>query len=232
MSESPVAEVAAQLSSAATEFVREHRLPGLAAGVVHGDELVWTAGPGFADVGARTRPNAGTLYRIASITKTFTATLVMQLRDEGLLALDDPAVEHLPELEAADASVAPISALTIRRMLSHESGLLGDPPGTDWSSARYEANAAANLARAPEIGIRVPPNTQQKYSNLGYQLLGEIVARASGRPYADALRTRILEPLGMTSTGFDPLGGDLDARKAVGYAPRGFSDDLQPSMES
>lgn len=232
MSESPVAEVAAQLSSAATEFVREHRLPGLAAGVVHRDELVWTAGPGFADIGARTRPDAGTLYRIASITKTFTATLVMQLRDEGLLALDDPAVEHLPELEAADVSVAPINALTIRRMLSHESGLLGDPPDTDWSSARYEPDPVANLARAPEIGIRVPPNTQQKYSNLGYQLLGEIVARASGRPYADALRARILEPLGMTSTGFDPLGGDLDARKAVGYAPRGFSDDLQPSMET
>src|SRR5205085_11009034 len=130
-----------------------------------GGAVVGPAGPGFADIGARPRPDAGTLYRIASTTKTVTATLVMQLRDEGLLALDNPAVEHLPELEAADASVAPISALTIRRMLSHESGLLGDPPGTDWSSARYEADAAANLARAPEIGIRVPPDTQQKYPN-------------------------------------------------------------------
>src|SRR5262249_39160241 len=154
---------------------REHRLPGLAAGIVHGDRLAWAAGPGVADIDARRRPDAGTLYRIASSAKTFTATLVMHLRDEGKLAPHDPAVQHLPEPEPAAASVAPIGTLTIRRMLSHESGLLGDPPGTDWSSATYEQNAVANLARAPEIGIRVPPNTQQKYSNLAYQLLGEIV---------------------------------------------------------
>ena len=230
MADSPVSEVAARLDATATDFVREHRLPGLAAAIVHGDRLVWSAGPGFADIAERRRADTGTLYRIASITKTFTATLIMQLRDEGRLALDDPAVAHLPELEAADSTVGPITGVTIRRMLSHESGLLGDPPGTDWSSARYEQDPAVNLGRAAEIGLRVPPNTQQKYSNLAYQLLGEIVARTAGAPYADVLRTRLLEPLGMASTGFDPLGGDLDGRKATGYAPRGFSDDLRPSM--
>jgi CubicO group peptidase (beta-lactamase class C family) len=230
MTDSPVTEVAARLESAATDFVREHRLPGLAAGIVHDDRLVWSAAPGFADIADRRRPDTGTLYRIASITKTFTATLIMQLRDEGRLALDDPAVEHLPELEAADSTVGPISAVTIRRMLSHESGLLGDPPGTDWSAARYEQDAAVNLARAGEIGLRVPPNTQQKYSNLAYQLLGEIVSRTAGAPYAEVLQTRLLEPLGMASTGFDPLGDVLDARKATGYAPRAFSDDLRLSM--
>jgi hypothetical protein len=115
-------------------------------------------------------------------------------------------------------------------MLSHESGLLGDPPGTDWSSARYEQDPVVNLARASEIGLRVPPNTQQKYSNLAYQLLGEIVTRTAGAPYAEVLRTRLLEPLGMASTGFEPLGVDLDTRKATGYAPRAFSDDLRPSI--
>ncbi|HET6849067.1 MAG TPA: serine hydrolase domain-containing protein [Gaiellales bacterium] len=230
MTDSPVGEVAARLESAATEFVREHRLPGLAAAIVHGDHLAWSAAPGFADVAARRRPNTATLYRIASITKTFTATLIMQLRDEGRLALDDPAVEHLPELSEADSAVGPISAVTIRRMLSHESGLLGDPPGTDWSSATYEEDPVVNLARADQIGLRVPPNTQQKYSNLAYQLLGEIVARTAGAPYAEVLRARLLTPLRMASTGFDPLGGELDARKAVGYAPRAFSDDLRPSI--
>jgi CubicO group peptidase (beta-lactamase class C family) len=232
ISPSPVHEVASQLEAAATGFVREHRLPGVAAAVVHRDGLAWSHGAGFADIPARRAPDDGTLYRIASITKTFTATAIMQLRDEGRLTLDDPAVKYLPEIEGADSEVGPISALTIRRMLSHESGLLGDPPGTDWSTARYEADPAANLARVSEIGLRVPPNTQQKYSNLGYQLLGEIVARLTEMPVVDAIHSRVLEPLGLRSTAFDPLSAELAARRAVGYAPRAFSDDLRPSIET
>src|SRR2546430_5574608 len=101
--ESPVAGLAAQLESRARSFVREHRLPGVAAGVVHGDELVWSSGVGFADVSAGRAPDVTTLYRIASITKTFTGTAIMQLRDEGALHLDDPATMHLPELRLAES---------------------------------------------------------------------------------------------------------------------------------
>jgi CubicO group peptidase (beta-lactamase class C family) len=115
-------------------------------------------------------------------------------------------------------------------MLSHESGLVGDPPGTDWASAAYEASPAANLARVAEIATTVPPSTQQKYSNLAFQLLGEIVTRASGVPYRDYVRTQILEPLGMAATTFEPLSAELGARRATGYAPRWFSDDLVESV--
>ncbi|HET7172335.1 MAG TPA: serine hydrolase domain-containing protein [Gaiellales bacterium] len=227
---SPVAAHADELEARTRSFVREHRLPSAAVGVVHGDELVWSSGAGFADIAGRRAAGPETLYRIASITKTFTGTAVMQLRDEGRLHLDDPAVAHLPELRNAQSPFGSIETVTIRRMLSHESGLVGDPPGTDWASATYEASPAANLARAGEIGTTVPPSTQQKYSNLAYQLLGEIVTRVSGVPYRDHVRTQILEPLGMAATAFEPLSAELGARRATGYAPRWFSDDLVESV--
>jgi CubicO group peptidase (beta-lactamase class C family) len=229
-SDGPVAAIAAQLEARARSFVREHRLPGVAAGVVHRDALAWSSGVGFADVGAGRAPDTATLYRVASITKTFTGTAIMQLRDEGRLHLDDPAMAHLPELRGAESPFGPIETVTVRRMLSHESGLQGDPPGTDWSGPAYEADPAASLARASEIGARVPPSTQQKYSNLAYQLLGEIVTRVSGIPYAEYLQARILDPLGLSSTGFDPVPDALGSRRAVGYAARGFSDELRESV--
>jgi CubicO group peptidase (beta-lactamase class C family) len=227
---SPVAARAEELEARTRSFVREHHLPGAAVGVVHGAELVWASGAGFADVAARRAAGAETLYRIASITKTFTGTAIMQLRDEGRLHLDDPAVAHLPELRGAQSPFGAIETVTIRRMLSHESGLMGDPPGTDWAVAAYEPSPAANLARVGEIGTGVPPNTQQKYSNLAYQLLGEIVARVSGVPYGDYVRTQILDPLGMGATAFEPLADELGARRATGYAPRWLSDELTEAI--
>jgi CubicO group peptidase (beta-lactamase class C family) len=222
----PIAEEAPRLEAVATSFVREHRLPGAAVGVVHGDALTWSAGIGFADVASRRAPDVTALYRVASITKTFTGTAILQLRDEGRLHLDDPAVAHLPELRDATSPFGPIETVTIRRMLSHESGLVGEPPDTDWSVPSYEGDAARNLARAAEIGTRVPPSTQQKYSNLAYQLLGEIVARVSGTTYVDHVRRAILEPLGMGRSAFEPLPEHLAVTAATGYAGRLFSDDL------
>jgi CubicO group peptidase (beta-lactamase class C family) len=229
---SPIAEISAQLESKARAFVKENRLPGLASGIVHGDELVWSSGVGFADIAARRTADAGTLYRIASITKTFTGTAIMQLRDAGALHLDDPAITHLPELRGAESPFGAIETVTLRRMLSHESGMMGEPPGTDWSQPLYQADPAANLARVAEIGIRVPPNTQQKYSNLAYQLLGEVVSRVSGVPYAEYVQTQILTPLGLGSTAFEPVPPANADRRATAYAPRAFSDDLVDSVVS
>lgn len=209
-----VADLAPQLESAATAFVREHRLPGAAVGIVHGDELAWSAGIGFANVEAARAPKPSTLYRIASITKTFTGTAIMQLRDEGKLHLDDAAVTYLPELRAAISPFGLIDTVTIRRMLSHESGMMSEPPETDWSKPVYEGDPTVNLGRAASLGTRLPPNAQTKYSNLSYQLLGEIVARVSGMPYDDYLQTNILTPLGLTSTGSSPWGrGLLDVER-------------------
>jgi CubicO group peptidase (beta-lactamase class C family) len=223
----PVTGGAAEFEARVASFVKDKRLYGAAAGVVHGGVLAWSGGAGFADISAKRPSQPDTLYRIASITKTFTGTAIMQLRDAGKLDLDDPAADWLPELKASGSPKA-IARVTIRRLLSHESGLIGDPPGTDWTLPvpAYEGLAGRSLARAAEIVTVVPPNTQQKYSNLGYQLLGEIVRRASGTDYPAYLRAHVLTPLGMTATAFEPLEPPLAARRATGYDGRAFSDEL------
>jgi CubicO group peptidase (beta-lactamase class C family) len=221
-------ELAAKLSS----FVMDNRLPGAVAGVVHGDDLVWSAGAGFADTGTRRPMQPGALFRIASVTKTFTGTAVMQLRDAGRLDLDDPAVAYLPELRGAVSPFAPVEAVTIRRMLSHESGLPAAPPGTDWSVPVYQGDAALTLARPGEIVLRVAPNAAHKYSDLAYQLLGAIVTRVSGVPYSRYLRESVLDPLGMSATGFEPLAGTLLARRATGYGWRTLSDERDPAPDT
>jgi CubicO group peptidase (beta-lactamase class C family) len=117
-------------------------------------------------------------------------------------------------------------------MLSHESGLATEPPGTDWSVPVYQGDPQLTLARPGDIVLMLPPNVQHKYSDLGYQLLGEIVTRVSGIPYPQYVRDRILDPLGMSATGFEPLGRPLLSRRAAGYSRRPFSDelDLEPSF--
>jgi CubicO group peptidase (beta-lactamase class C family) len=223
---------AQQYEAKLASFVRDNRLYGAAAAVVHGDELCWAGGAGFADAAAGRPAGPGTLYRIASITKTFTGTAVLQLRDAGKVDLDDPAVHWLPEL-AASTSGAAIERVTIRRLLSHESGLTSEPPGTDWAidDLAYSGRAEQTLARSAEIAAAIGPNLQPKYSNLGYQLLGEIVRRASGVPYPDYVHREILEPLGMADTCFDPADEARAARCAVGYRARAFSDELEPASD-
>jgi CubicO group peptidase (beta-lactamase class C family) len=223
------ASVRDELQDAVTSFTARQRMPGAAAGVLVSGELAWSGGAGSADLGTRQAPGAGTLFRIASITKTFTGTAVMQLATAGRLNLDDPAVVHLPELREAGSPFGPVEALTVRRMLSHESGLLGDPAGTDWSVPAYEGAAERTLSQPARIAVMVPPHSQHKYSNLAYQLLGEIVARVSGVPYPQYLREKILQPLGLASTGFEPLAPGLAAQRASGYYRQAYTDGFQPA---
>jgi CubicO group peptidase (beta-lactamase class C family) len=225
----PVAAAGAELAARLASFLRRHRLPGAVAGVVCGDELAWSAGAGLADVAARRGSDPDLLYGIASITKTFTGTAVMQLRDAGLLDLDDPAVAWLPELRSMASPFGPVEGVTIRRMLSHESGLPAEPPGTDWVIPAYQGEPERTLQRASEIAVKLPPHARHKYSDLAYQLLGEIVTRVSGVPYPEYVREAILGPLGMTATGFPPLAGGLAARRATGYGWRALSDTLDPA---
>ncbi len=220
---------AAALAGKLASFVAAQGLPGAAAGVVHGDDLVWTGEAGFADAGTRALTQPGTLYHVASITKTITGTAVLQLRDAGLLDLDQPAVAWLPELSGARSPFGPIEAVTIGRMLSHESGLATDPPGTDWAVPAYQGDPRRTLARPAEIAVRVRPGSQHKYSDLAYQLLGEIVTRVSGIPYPEYVRAQILAPLGMQATSFQPLPAGLAARRATGYHERSLPGELLPA---
>jgi CubicO group peptidase (beta-lactamase class C family) len=224
-----IAAAAADLEARLVSFTRQDRLPGAVAGVVCGDELAWLAGTGFAEAAAAQATDPAMLYGIASITKTFTGTAIMQLRDAGRLGLDDPAVAWLPELGSMGSPFGPVELVTIRRMLAHESGLPAEPPGTDWAIPAYQGAPEVTLRRSDEVCVRFPPHAQHAYSDLAYQWLGEIVTRASGTPYPEYVREAILRPLGLTATAFPPLPGALQARCATGYDWRGLSDDLDPA---
>lgn len=219
--------VAPKLHDRIANIVAERGLPGAAVGVVRDQELAWSAGFGFADIGAERRPDEHTLFRVGSITKTFTATAIVQLRDEGKLSLDDPLTHHLPEFGAVRNRFGTVEDVTLRRRLTHRSGLVGEPPHGHWETLTFPSMEEI-IASLPQIEVVIPPDSAFKYSNLAFALLGEVVTRVSGRPYVDYVRTAILAPLGMTSSAF-ALTDTLRTRMATGYDPHPFEDEQSPS---
>ncbi len=168
---------------------RDGRAPSIVAGVVRDGRLVWSAG-----VGAVAGEPHRVAYRIASITKTFTAVLILQLRDEGKLDLTDPLRTYLPEID---------SPSTVAQVLTHMSGLTSELPG-EWFE-RVSGSAIADLFSALQDGpTRLVAGARLHYSNVGFALLGEVVARLRGAPWEQVLQERILDPLGLSSTGVAP----------------------------
>ena len=206
------------LFSAWVEAQRAYKnLPGLAVSVVVEKELVWAQGFGYADV-ARQRPaTPDTIYRIASITKLFTAVAIMQLRDQGKLQLDDPVVAHLPWFNMpnpyADAPV-----MTIRHLLTHTAGLPREAAFPYWTDGQFPTLAQIQASVGQQI-TAVPPETRFKYSNLGLSLAGAIVAQVASLPYETYVQEHILRPLGMSSTFVESIDPHHE-RLAVGYGRR------------
>jgi CubicO group peptidase (beta-lactamase class C family) len=198
-------------------------------GIVRDGSLGWAAGVGFADLVTGARPNERTLYRIASITKTFTATAVLQLRDAGRLRLDDALTKYLPEFAVVANPFGPIEDVTIRRLLLHRSGLQSEQPVVDPRKATF-LRADEVLGMLDRVRVAVPPESAFKYSNLGYEFLGEAVRRLSGLPLTEYVADRITGPLGMAST-MHEARGQLAARCAVGYDARHFDDRVAVARE-
>ncbi|MEX0753839.1 MAG: serine hydrolase domain-containing protein [Actinomycetota bacterium] len=211
-----------RLDSLVARHVAAHGAPGVAAGVVVGDDLAWAAGHGFAELEGASPVDADTLFRVGSITKTLTGTAIVQLRDQGLLRLDDPLVAHVPEFAGATNPWGPIEEVTLRRLLTHEAGLPVEAPTLDWRAGTFPTIDEV-VAALDRVELALAPDAGAKYSNLGYQLLGEVVARVAGRPYRSQVREALLDPLGMRRSGFE---GELpgEAPRASGHYPRTFTD--------
>jgi CubicO group peptidase (beta-lactamase class C family) len=222
-----VAAAAPKIRRRVAELLAAHRLPGVSVGVVRDQSLAWAAGFGFADLETTRRPDADTVYRVASISKTFTAAAVVQLRDRGLLALDDPLVHHLPEFGAVRVRHGRVEDVTLRRLLSHRSGLVSEGPFTYWDTREFPEPDEV-LAALPRTEVVLAPDAGAKYSNLAFALLGEVVARRAGQPFPDYVQDHLLGPLGMSSSSFRPRE-DLLTRMATGYEPHPFEDRPQPA---
>lgn len=163
------------------------RIPSIVAGVLQDGELAWTGA---------VNASPDTQYRVGSITKTITAVAVLQLRDEGLLALDDPVGRFVPESGYADA--------TVRGLLSHTSGMQSEPVGSWWERSPG-VDVAALLAANDGSGAVAGAGEYFHYSNLGFAILGEVVARLRGAAWWDVVSDRILDPLAMTRTTYDAV---------------------------
>jgi CubicO group peptidase (beta-lactamase class C family) len=206
---SAVAQVLPILEAWTAHTVLQQQLPGVAITVVHGDRPLWTRAFGYADVAAKAAATPQTRYRIGSITKTFTALAILQLLEDGSLKLDDRVRDHVTTT-ALLARSAGVLDVTIRELLTHTSGLQRDLPGTWWTEPSFPAEFPDNFNAV------YPASTEWKYSNVGYALLGEVVAAASGGTWARHVEQRILDPLGMADTLATPRRDE--ARLATGYA--------------
>lgn len=179
----------------------EGRLPSIVGAAVQDGRLVWSGSAGDGD-------GVTSQYRIGSITKTITAVLVMQCRDEGLLDLADPLRRFLPGHGYGDA--------TLGALLGHASGMQAEPRGPWWE--RNPGTGVAELLEANDgSGQVLRPGTAFHYSNLGFALLGEVVARLRGEDWWTSVATRCLEPLGMSRTTYAPIPGEHALGRSVDH---------------
>jgi CubicO group peptidase (beta-lactamase class C family) len=185
--------LAAALERLVRREQRDQRLPSLTAAVLRDGETVWETAVGSAADGRDATPD--TQYRLGSITKTFTAAAIMQLRDAGKLDLEDTLDKHV------DAAA---HAPTLRRLLSHTSGLQRETHDDAWLKSRF-ADVPELLETLGEAEQVLPPGARFHYSNLAFALLGIVVERASGIPYAHYVQEKLLTPLGLERTSFDPV---------------------------
>jgi CubicO group peptidase (beta-lactamase class C family) len=217
----------AELDDIAAEYAQGGGQPGLAFGVVRHGELVHSGGFGQRFLGGPV-PDADTVFRISSMTKSFTAAGVMLLRDAGLLALDDPAEEYVPEMRGWPSVTADSPRVTVRHLLSMTAGFPADDPWADRQQGLPLADFAALLAGG--VSFAWAPDTKFEYASLGYAILGRIITAVSGLTYPEFIRQRLLNPLGLTRTGYEAAEfAAADLARGYHPAPDGWAElPMQP----
>ncbi|MFN3669865.1 MAG: serine hydrolase domain-containing protein [Brevundimonas sp.] len=200
--------------------------PGLVYGVVQDGRIIHlrTAGVRTVD-GPEVTPD--TLFRIASMSKAFTALAILKLRDEGRLSLDDLAEVHVPEMRGWDYPTADSPRIRVRDLLNHTGGFVTDDPWGDRQQVLTEAEFTRMLTEG--VPFTRAPQTAFEYSNFGYALLGRIVTNVSGRPYDQYIEAEIMRPLGMASSGYDVFASPQD-RRALGYRWENDAWSREPDM--
>ncbi|EME52879.1 serine hydrolase domain-containing protein [Amycolatopsis decaplanina] len=209
-----------ELQGMLDEEARRAGVPGAVAGVTYrGEESVFATGVSSVDTGLPVDP--GTLFMIGSTSKTFAAAAVLALVEDGVLDLDRPVVEYLPDLPLADPVARKTG--TPRHLLTHSAGFLGD---VDFSTGWGDDALALAIGRFADLPQNFPPGEVFSYCNAGFQLAGRVVEVVTGEAFEDVVRARLLEPLGMTESYYLPWEV-LTRRHAVGHVLR----DGEPAVE-
>ena len=194
------------------------QIPGVSAAVVYDQQLLWSAGFGYADLSRKTPATPSTIYSICSISKLFTSIGVMQLRDEGKLRIDDPVARYIPWFEIKRSD--PLGPeITIEGLLTHSSGLPRESDFPYWTGPEFNFPTREQVKeRLASQETLYPAETYFQYSNLGLTLAGELVASVSGEPYETYVTKRILGPLGLKSTTPELPQKERGGRLATGYS--------------
>lgn len=201
-----------EIDKAFLNFAQASKVPGVAWGVIIDGALVHAGATGARDTASNAKAMPDSVFRIASMTKNITAMAIMKLRDQGKLSLDAPAARYVPELQGLQYPTTDSPLITVRHLLSHAEGFPEDNPWGD----RQLAETDATLSRWMRAGFPFsqPPGIGYEYSNTGFAILGQVIARVSGMRARDYIDREILKPLGMTSTKWEAraVPGDRIAR--------------------
>lgn len=204
----------------------EH-VPGLVYGIVRDGRFIHVGAMGVQDLEARRPVDADSLFRIASMSKAFTALAILRLRDEGRLALDALAEAYVPEMRNWHYPTTDSPRIRVRDLLSHVGGFVTDDPWGDRQQVLSETDFTEMLREG--VPFTRAPGTAYEYSNFGYALLGRIVTNVSGLPYKDYIEQKIMRPLGMTASGYDIFASPLE-RRALGYRWESDAFAREPDM--
>ena len=195
-------------------YATERKIPGMIWGVVIDGRLAHVGSSGVRERASGGKIANDTAFRIASMTKSFTALAILKLRDEGKLSLEDPVSKWIPEFARMELPTRDTPPLRVRQLMSHSAGFPEDNP---WGDQQLSAtDAALDAWLRAGIPFSTPPGTRYEYSNYAFGLLGRIVTKASGVAYEHYLRDQILKPLGMTDSTFE-FSEVPAARRAIGY---------------
>lgn len=196
------------------KHAEENHFPGISFGIVVQGQLIYKNSYGYTDVEKKIPVTSSSMFRIASMSKSFTAMAILKLRDEGKLDLDDPAYFYIPELKNVKYPTADAPHVTVRHLMTHGAGFPEDNPWGDRQLADTDKELMEFLGK--QISFSNPPGIAFEYSNLGFALLGKIITNVSGKRYQDYIKENIWQPLGMKNAEWEY--GNIPADKlAHGY---------------
>jgi CubicO group peptidase (beta-lactamase class C family) len=212
-------KIIAEFSKNLNDDIRKDQLHGsISAAIIRKGRVIWAAAFGYSSMDKDTPADTGTIYRIASMTKTFTATLLMQLTEEGKVRLDDPVEKYVPEIKSL-RGYSKGRTITLRQLASHTSGLDREPELPDASLGPTDQWEDKVLSCIPYTSFNSGPGERFLYSNIGYALLGLALERAAGVPYIQMVQERIFTPLHMDNSFFS-VPPDKTDRLAQGMSNR------------
>ena len=222
-----IKEILPELEAVMANYAKENHIPGISFGILVDNQLVIASSTGLLDVEKKIPAETTSVFRIASMTKSFTAMAIMKLRDEGKLSLSDPAEKFLPEMSKLKSLTQDAPVIAIENLLTMTAGFPEDNP---WGDRQLDEPDQMLLELISEgISFSNVPSFQYEYSNTGYAILGYIVSIVSGQPYQEYITENILQPLGMTHTYWE-IDDVPKSELAIGYRWEDEQWKLEPML--